>query len=78
MIKLLKIDAEGFEPEVLEGGLRTLQKVKYVSVDVSFERGILKESTLVPVLNLMLKNDFKVSKMNHERMAILFRNLNIE
>lgn len=77
-IKLLKIDAEGFEPEILQGGLRTLQKVEYVSVDVSFERGILKESTLVPVLNLMLKNDFKVSKMNHERMAILFRNLNIE
>lgn len=77
-IKLLKIDAEGFEPEVLQGGLRTLQKVEYVSVDVSFERGDKMESTMVPVLNLMLKNNFEVIKINHERMAILFKNLNIE
>ena len=77
-IKLLKIDAEGFEPEVLQGGLRTLQKVEYVSVDVSFERGDKMESTMVPVLNLMLKNNFEVIKINQERMAILFKNLNIE
>ena len=70
--------AEGFEPEVLQGGLRTLQKVEYVSVDVSFERGDKMESTMVPVLNLMLKNNFEVIKINHERMAILFKNLNIE
>lgn len=77
-IKLLKIDGEGFEPEILQGGLRTLQKVEYVSVDVSFERGVKMESTLVPVLNSMLKSNFKVIKINHERMAILFQNLNIE
>ncbi len=77
-IKLLKIDVEGFEPEVLQGGLRTLQKIEYVSVDLSFERGDKMESTMVPVLNLMLKNNFKVIEINHERMAILFQNLNIE
>jgi FkbM family methyltransferase len=34
----LKLEAEGFEPEVLEGGLKHLEKFKYIAIDVTEER----------------------------------------
>jgi FkbM family methyltransferase len=34
----LKLEAEGFEPEVLEGGLNQLEKFKYIAIDVTEER----------------------------------------
>ena len=33
-IKLLKIEAEGFEPEILKGAIKTIQKTKYIAVEV--------------------------------------------
>ncbi|NKB87376.1 MAG: FkbM family methyltransferase [Acidobacteria bacterium] len=38
-IKLLKCDAEGAEPEVLAGALRTLARTDFVAVDCGPERG---------------------------------------
>jgi len=37
-ITLMKVEAEGFEPEVLKGAERALQRTQYVSVDASPER----------------------------------------
>lgn len=42
-IKLLKIDAEGAELEVLRGAQNILHKIKYISVDLGFERGRTEE-----------------------------------
>ena len=44
-IKLLKLEAEGFEPEILRGAKSILGKVEYIAVDVGFERGTEQEST---------------------------------
>ena len=38
-VKLLKIDAEGYEPEVLKGSLDTFNEIEYISVDYGNERG---------------------------------------
>ena len=36
---LLKMDAEGFEPEVVKGGLKVFSRLDQVAIDVSPERG---------------------------------------
>lgn len=37
-LDLLKVEAEGFEPEVLQGAERILHKIRFVSVDCGPER----------------------------------------
>ena len=37
-IKLIKIEGEGSEPEILEGLNKNLSKVEYLSIDAGFER----------------------------------------
>lgn len=47
-VKLLKLEAEGFEPEILQGSNKVLNKIEYIGVDGSPERGkkmILQSST---------------------------------
>jgi FkbM family methyltransferase len=73
-IKLLKIDAEGFEPEVLEGCTGILTEIQYISVDYGFERGLSSESTMVEVLNKLYENKFLLINENPERKVGLFKN----
>jgi FkbM family methyltransferase len=76
-IGLLKIEAEGAEPEILEGALNTLKKTRYVTVDVGLERGESGESTLVDVCNIMFVNGFELVNFNPKRLVVLFKNLAI-
>ena len=73
-IKLLKVEAEGAEPEVLQGALQLLPKIEYISVDAGFERGRNQESTLVDVFNFLTANKFELVSMSHGRIVGLFRN----
>jgi FkbM family methyltransferase len=57
-IDLIKIEAEGFEPEIIEGAFETLKRTKYVAVDVGPERYGLKTET--EVTNLLSSQGFKV------------------
>ena len=75
-IKLLKIEAEGCEPEVLEGASGILHAVEYISADLGFERGINKTSTLVPVCNYLITRGFVIEDINFARLCVLFRNTN--
>ena len=77
MIKLLKIDAEGAEPEILMGASKLLNKIKYITVDVGPERGLLQESTDKETTEFLLNNDFTLLYENRERQTILFENKNI-
>lgn len=77
-IKLFKLEAEGAEPEALEGAAGLLDKIEYISADLGFERGITQESTLAPVVNFMLRNGFEVVEMRHDRIVVLFRNKNFQ
>ena len=59
-IKLFKIDAEGFEPEVLMGAVNTLNQIDYISVDYGNERGIDNHSTVVEVTNFLYNSGFEL------------------
>lgn len=73
-IFLLKIEAEGAEPEVLKGFSSSLKFIKYISVDCSMERGINEESTLLPVVNYLTNNGFQIKSINFTRLIFLFEN----
>jgi len=73
-IKLLKVEAEGAEPEVLRGCDGLLGKIEYISADLGFERGLEQSSTLVPVTNYLLERGFELVTLSHDRIVALFRN----
>ena len=76
-IKLIKLEAEGFEPEILQGLKKYLNSVEYITVDCGFERGIKQESTIAECSNYLLKNNFKMINFGAPRMVTLFKNLDI-
>lgn len=71
-IQLIKVEAEGAEPEVLLGARKTLNRTRFVVVDVGPERGEEKESTLIPVLRLMRDAEFVPVLFNPMRHTLLF------
>ena len=71
-IKLLKLEAEGGEPEVMAGAVSTLQEIEYISADLGFERGITKGCTLPEVATLLIQHSFKFIDINPNRMVALF------
>lgn len=62
-IKLLKVEAEGGEPEVLEGALNILPKIQYIAADLGPERGIEKKTTYVKSINFLLENGFELVEL---------------
>lgn len=73
-IKLFKLEAEGFEPEVLDGSINTLKYINFVSVDFGHERGPEEKSTVVEVNKILLKNDFELIKFSEHRLIGLYEN----
>jgi FkbM family methyltransferase len=65
-IKLFKIEAEGSEPEVLEGAKNSLKKIKFITIDGGPERGLKKETTIEFAINYLLKNNFKLVALGIE------------
>lgn len=57
-VKLLKVDAEGSEIEVINGAKNLLSRVEFIAIDLGFEKGIKSESTAPPVFNLLFENGF--------------------
>jgi FkbM family methyltransferase len=57
-IKLLKIDAEGAELEVLQGCEKILDLIEYIAVDAGFERGINSDMTAPQVFDFLYQNNF--------------------
>ena len=73
-VKCLKLEAEGAEPEILEGLGDKIKLIEYIAADLGFERGIKAESTFIPVNNILIKNDFELVKINHRSVRALYRN----
>ena len=76
-IKLIKVEAEGFEPEILQGLKKYLNYVEYITIDCGFERGIKQESTIAECSNYLIKNNFKMINFVAPRIVALFKNLDI-
>jgi len=73
-IKLLKIEAEGAELEVVQGAINILAKIEWIAADLGYERGVDSESTFAPVTNYLLANEFELVEVNHDRCVALYRN----
>jgi len=76
-IKLLKLEAEGAEPEILEGAGKILQTVEYIAADCGPERGPNHENTLIAVWNQLAKHDFTPIIFDHTRTVLLCKNTRI-
>ena len=73
-IKLLKIDAEGHELEVIKGAVTTIKDVEFISIDYGFEKGLDQSSTIVEVNNFLIENDFELHKFSEFRLVGLYKN----
>lgn len=73
-IKLLKLEAEGFEPEILEGIGDEIINIEYISADLGFERGYAQDTTLPNATNFLFSMGFKIIDINQHRLTVLFKN----
>ena len=76
-IKLLKIDAEGHELEVIKGAATTIKNVDFISIDYGFEKGLDQSSTIVEVNNFLIDNGFELYKFSEFRLVGLYKNKKI-
>lgn len=72
-VKLMKLEAEGFEPEILEGANSVLDKIDYVAIDGSFERGKAREETFSTQSNILLNAGFEMVAINPKWARALFK-----
>ncbi len=63
-VELLKLEAEGAEPEILEGAEQTLRITKRVTADLGPERGLNQERTFLKVNQILLEAGFALSGKN--------------
>ena len=73
-IKLLKLEAEGAEPEAIYGCEKALERIEYISADVGWERGVEQSSTMCAVTNFLLSNGFELVAIGEKRLTALYRN----
>lgn len=74
-IEVFKVEAEGAEPEVLQGARRTLPMCRYVTVDCGRERGIDAQDTVRDVCNVMYQCGFRIAESDMVRLSLLFENV---
>ena len=60
LIKLLKCDAEGAEPEVLSGATGLLPRIEWLAIDCGPERGLAHERTLDACRSIVSAAGFEV------------------
>jgi FkbM family methyltransferase len=76
-VKLLKLEAEGAEPEVLCGARKALTRISYIAADLGPERGVEQQSTVAPVCNVLLSSGFEMVSVYPKRQVYLFRNTSL-
>jgi|GEM_PF-1040260 len=80
-IRLLKVEAEGFEPEILSGAIKVLKKTDYITVDCGPERGESQATTVREVTTILSTHGFFVCNvdMRYSRgRRLLFKKLESE
>jgi len=76
-IKLLKLEAEGSEPEILYGLKKYMNLINYITIDCGFERGIEQKSTVSECFDYLIKNNFTMINSGGKRIVFLYKNNNI-
>lgn len=71
---VLKVEAEGAEPEVLAGASGVLRCFDYVAVDCGPERGPERRHTFVETSGLLIDAGFRPMSAEFHRVTVLFRN----
>lgn len=71
-IRLLKLEAEGAEPEILAGATSVLPYCDYITADLGPERGAQHETTLIPVIETLNQYGFKPIRFGLPRCVMLF------
>ena len=72
-IRLFKLEAEGAEPEVLQGALPVLDKIDYMAVDCGYERGMDKKHTFMEIYNTLTDHNFEIVAAEFWRVVFLFK-----
>jgi len=75
-VRLLKLEAEGAEPEILMGGEKILSRIDYIAVDCGPERGLSMEPTFIPVYQYLTKRGFVLLDIKFDRIVSLFKREN--
>lgn len=73
-IKLLKLEAEGHEPEVLEGCLTILKNIQFIAADGGYERGVNQDQTFTSIVNYLLAHNFEVVDVYFPWQRVLLKN----
>ena len=77
-VKLLKLEAEGFEPEILIGAGERIKDIEYIAIDGGYERGTKEEQTFTTLTNYLIKKDFEISDIYFPWYRALFKNSNFK
>ncbi|WP_413872569.1 FkbM family methyltransferase [Albidovulum sp.] len=72
---IFKLEAEGAEPEVLEGAARALSRIDWVAVDCGFERGPEKAHTFVETNVCLQAHGFRLVAAKFTRVTALYRRM---
>ena len=71
---IFKVEAEGAEPEVLEGSVKTLSEVDWVAIDCGPERGEQRAHTFVETNTFMQDHGFRLQRARFDRVTALYSN----
>jgi FkbM family methyltransferase len=76
-VRILKLEAEGAEPEVLMGALKVLHKIDYITVDCGYERGVERKHTFIEVCSILKSYNFDIVAAEFRRVVFLFKRYDI-
>jgi len=71
---ILKLEAEGAEPEVLDGAKETLKVLHYIAVDCGYERGRDQRHTYIDVNNRLVPIGYRPVAIDFRRGTVLYEN----
>ena len=76
-VDLIKCDAEGAEPEIIEGLKKNSKKVDYITIDTIGERN--GEDTTETVVKLLLERNFQILKKPENKIGrtVIAKNKNL-
>lgn len=74
-VRLLKLEAEGTEFEILSGAERSLSRIDYIAADMGFERGLEEGSPAPSIIHLLIEKGWTIEAIGDPcSLRFLFAN----